>query len=276
MGGNYRGIFNIVACFFVMMGCLFGLSEEVGAATSSQYYMLSGLGVMLSCFNMLRYFEVNKRFYLHVETLRNASAHILRFLVSVSPIYWGYAIFGVLNFGPYTWKFESLDQASVTLFALLTGDDIHDTFRDIVDQSYPFPWVSRIYIYSFVTLFITTVLNVFIFIIEDAFLIAKINLGIYTSSAEVEGMELSSLEGLKIIFQNLDVWKERMEKHRALVPKSSLIHDHVPLTSSSSSVTSSKRIASFDSFAGLFSLSHLFPLYLTSNLFLFRIIVYTS
>lgn len=70
-------------------------------------------------------------------------------------------------------QFRNLDEAAVTLFALLTGDDIHDTFSDIIDGAYPVPIVSRLYIYTFVTIFITSVLNVFIFIIEDSFHVAK-------------------------------------------------------------------------------------------------------
>lgn len=101
-----------------------------------------------------------------------------------------------------------MDASSVTLFALLTGDDIHDTFKDIVDASYPVPWVSRIYIYSFVTIFITTVLNVFIFIIEDAFVLAKVTLGIYTlNTTDLKSTELSATESLRVIFHNLDNWK---------------------------------------------------------------------
>ena len=96
--------FNIGGCFCIMIACTLGLSSEFGYNTSEAYYIVFGLGVMLSSVNMLRYFEYNKKFYLHVETLRNCAMHIIRFLISVSPIYWGYAIFGVLNFGPYTWK----------------------------------------------------------------------------------------------------------------------------------------------------------------------------
>ena len=205
-------VFNIIASIAVLGGCILGLSEELGAHTSSEYYIVFGLGIMLSSANMIRYFEYNKKFFLHVETIRNAAAHIIRFLVSVSPVYWGYAIFGVLNFGPYSWKFANLDAASVTLFALLTGDDIHDTFKDIVDASYPFPWVSRVYIYSFVIIFITTVLNVFIFIIEDAYVLAKISLGIYGDDTSAhQRKELSSIESLRAIFNNLEVWKQRYE-----------------------------------------------------------------
>lgn len=96
--------FNISGCTCIMVACTLGLSSEFGYNTSAAYYIVFGLGVMLSSINMLRYFEYNKKFYIHVETLRNASMHIIRFLISVSPMYWGYAIFGVINFGPYSWK----------------------------------------------------------------------------------------------------------------------------------------------------------------------------
>ena len=95
---------------------------------------------------------------------------------------------------------------------MLTGDDIHDTFKDLVENSYPVPWVSRVYIYIFVIMFITTVLNVFIFIIEDAYVMAKITLGIFSHTDMPELKELSGSESLRIIFQNIDKWKERMEQ----------------------------------------------------------------
>ena len=82
-----------------------------------------------------------------------------------------------------------------------------------MDASYPVPWVSRVYIYSFVTIFITTVLNVFIFIIEDAYVLAKVSLGIYSlNQSDMIKTELSAMESLRVIFHNLDVWKERMEE----------------------------------------------------------------
>lgn len=40
--------------------------------------------------------------------------------------------------------------------------------------SYPMPWVSRIYLYTFALLTITAVLNIFIYIIEDAYHLAKV------------------------------------------------------------------------------------------------------
>jgi len=86
---------------------------------------------------------------------------------------------------------------AVTLFALINGDDIHGIFQDLdavlnsllpifemsfmtihsfsLLQRYPYgPWVSRIYLYFFTLFWINAILNVFIFIIEDSFHLAKL------------------------------------------------------------------------------------------------------
>ena len=156
--------------------------------------------------------------YLHVLTLRNAAWHVITYCISVLPIYWAFAIFGVLNYGPYSEKFNSIGHTLVTLFSLLNGDDIYATFMEIEDGQYPLTFVSRIYLFCFVTLFITSVLNVFIFIIEDSYRTAKL----VTRSPEEnvdEGHQSlhktskSSTEILERIFYNLEIWQDRLEHH---------------------------------------------------------------
>jgi len=70
-------------------------------------------------------------------------------------------------------QFMNLDETATTLFCLIAGDDIHDTFEKIADGGYPVPFVGRCFIYTFVIIFLTSVLNVFIFLIEDAYDSAK-------------------------------------------------------------------------------------------------------
>ena len=68
--------------------------------------------------------------------------------------------------------FLDFDVSSVTLFSLLNGDSILLVFQELEDQ-YPYPWVTRLYLYSFITFFVLSVLNIFIFLIEDAFQAAR-------------------------------------------------------------------------------------------------------
>ena len=54
----------------------------------------------------------------------------------------------------------------MTLFAVMNGDEIFDTFEAL---SQDFPIASQVFLYSFIALFMYVVLNVFIAIIEEAY-----------------------------------------------------------------------------------------------------------
>jgi hypothetical protein len=78
----------------------------------------------------------------------------------------------VITFSSYNREFASFGQACVTLFALMNGDAILQLF-DALNDNYPYQWVTWLYLYTFLTLFITAILNVFIFIIDDAYTLSK-------------------------------------------------------------------------------------------------------
>lgn len=59
-----------------------------------------------------------------------------------------------------------MDATAVTLFSLINGDGVHATFEELYSEH---KFISRLYLYSFISLFIYAVLNIFIVIIEDAF-----------------------------------------------------------------------------------------------------------
>lgn len=49
---------------------------------------------------------------------------------------------------------------------------MHATFQDLNDV-FPWVWISRVYLYIYTILFIAAIMNIFIFLIEDAFHSAK-------------------------------------------------------------------------------------------------------
>ncbi len=108
--------------------------------------------------------------YALILTLKKSAPRVLAFLVGVMPVFLGFAYFGVAYFSTGSSLFSNVDSASVALFALLNGDVIHDVFDNIYPIS---PVLSRIYLYTFISLFIYAVLNIFIAIVEDAFFAAK-------------------------------------------------------------------------------------------------------
>lgn len=101
-----------------------------------------------------------------ISTLRKGALKGGMFLLGVLPVFLGYAYAGIIMFSSSSQYFSSLYQACVSLFALMNGDAIRDSFNEVYVV---YPLASRIYIYSFVFLFITAVLNIFIAIVEDAF-----------------------------------------------------------------------------------------------------------
>eukprot|EP01128_Nolandella_sp_AFSM9_P008975 TRINITY_DN5617_c0_g1_i1.p1 TRINITY_DN5617_c0_g1~~TRINITY_DN5617_c0_g1_i1.p1 ORF type:complete len:722 (+),score=150.40 TRINITY_DN5617_c0_g1_i1:190-2355(+) len=158
--------------FLISYGVL-ALFLDEGSPTSDTTRLLLGGAIFIQATSFTRYLEYNSKFYTLILTLKVSLPNIMRFTLSVAPFYMAYALCGIVLFSPFTSRFYSLDQTSVTLFALLNGDDIHATFDDL-SENYPMPWVSRIFLYSFVVLFITTILNIFIFIIENNYHVAKV------------------------------------------------------------------------------------------------------
>jgi hypothetical protein len=154
-----------------MVGPVLSIKNEVyGSSVTIWRMAMVGLGCMMAWITMVQYFEHSGSYYVLILTLKKGTPRVLRFVVGILPIFVGYAIFGVAIFSPYSDYFASMDDASVTLFALLNGDDIHNIFEEL---SSFFPVLSRIYLYTFISLFIYAVLNIFIAIVEDAFFASK-------------------------------------------------------------------------------------------------------
>ncbi|RHX98385.1 hypothetical protein DYB28_008411 [Aphanomyces astaci] len=59
-----------------------------------------------------------------------------------------------------------MQEACVTLFSILNGDVILDTFASLQTD---FPFLGAAYLYTFIALFIYVVLNIFVAIVEEAF-----------------------------------------------------------------------------------------------------------
>ena len=66
--------------------------------------------------------------------------------------------------------FTTIPGSIATLFSLLNGDIIRDTFTDVGDLV---PFWGHLYLYSFLCLFIYVVLHIFISIVEESYFTAR-------------------------------------------------------------------------------------------------------
>ncbi len=154
-----------------IVGPLLSIHDQIMLESNSytRLYFL-GLGCMMAWICVVQYFEGAASYYVLITTLRKGTPRVCRFLIGVLPVFLGYAMFGVAFFSTTSNNFATVDAACVTLFSLLNGDVIHDIFDDLFPTH---PTISRIYLYTFICLFIYAVLNIFIAIIEDAFFASK-------------------------------------------------------------------------------------------------------
>ena len=81
-----------------------------------------------------------------------------------------FAIAGWIILGPYHSKFFTINDTIETLFGLLNGDDIYNTYSmiDPDDDQVAYAY-SRIYLYVFLALFIYAVLNLFTSLVIAAY-----------------------------------------------------------------------------------------------------------
>ena len=128
-------------------------------------FTLIGLAAVTAWICVLRYLRYFHIYYLLVKTLSRAVPKCLRFVTGVFPILVGYALLGTCLFHQSP-LFASIGASVATLFSLLNGDIIRDTFSDICQLR---PGWGEVYLYSFLCLFIYVVLHLFISIVEEAY-----------------------------------------------------------------------------------------------------------
>lgn len=169
--GSWYGL-EILGEIFLLISCFHGIFSDLGLPISDFSRVFLGCGFLIICVGFARYLEYWKKFYMLIVTMQGSFQRNLRFVISVLPLYMGFCTCGFVIFSPYSDDFSSLDKSAITLFALLNGDDIHAQF-DRIYARYPYPIVGQVFLFTFIIMFITLVLNIFLFIIEDSYHAAK-------------------------------------------------------------------------------------------------------
>ena len=88
-----------------------------------------GIGCLLCYCGILRYLGYFQGYNILVLTISSAMPNVLKFLSCALTLYTGYVLCGWLVLGPFNDKFRTLTVTSETLFSLLNGDDMFNTFQ---------------------------------------------------------------------------------------------------------------------------------------------------
>ena len=171
---NGWDFFSIFADSMILIGIIFKILLDTGADKHLDICaVLLGSAVGINWILALRFLSFDKGYYILVLTLSVATPNILRLGLCISAIYLGYVLCGWIVFAPYSYKFASISQTVDTLFAIVNGDEILDTFMQIEGYGPLLHYFSKMYFYTFIVLFIYVVLSVMISFIGDAMVVAQ-------------------------------------------------------------------------------------------------------
>ncbi|XP_038649561.1 mucolipin-3-like isoform X1 [Scyliorhinus canicula] len=163
-------ILIIVSDLLTIVGSVLKLEIETKSFASYDVCsILLGTATLLVWVGVIRYLGFFEKYNVLILTLRAAFPNVIRFCCCASMIYLGYCFCGWIVLGPYHQKFRSLNMVSECLFSLINGDDMFATFAAMQDKSYVVWVFSRVYLSTFITLFIYMVLSLFIALITDTY-----------------------------------------------------------------------------------------------------------
>ena len=128
-----------------------------------------GIGALIIWICLLKYYDKTKGYNIVLNTMYNSSQIIIKALIGTLPVFIGFGILGMCLFWRSV-RFNGFSNSMFSLFALMHGDMIYDTGYDLGPISFA---LSQIYLYVFISFAILVILNVFVIIIEDGYLIAK-------------------------------------------------------------------------------------------------------
>ncbi|XDV26481.1 hypothetical protein PO909_030194 [Leuciscus waleckii] len=131
--------------------------------------ILLGTATMLVWIGVMRYLSFFQKYYILILTLQAALPNAIRFSICAVMIYLSYCFCGWIVLGPHHENFRTFNLVADCLFSMINGDEVYSSFKKLRDKTYVVWLFSRVYIYSFISLFTYMVLSLFIAIITDTY-----------------------------------------------------------------------------------------------------------
>lgn len=160
-------IFSILTNLVQIIGCFFNIFKQNLPIVSAD--TLLGLGCMLAWWSMLRYFLKSESYKSMLASFNKSAPFIGRALISMLPLFIGYAFLGMSIFWESR-RFSDFTVSCYTLFALMHGDMIWDTYNDLIQIDY---LLGQLFLYSYIFLSVCVIANIFTIIIEEGFMKQK-------------------------------------------------------------------------------------------------------
>ncbi|GAQ80526.1 hypothetical protein KFL_000560160 [Klebsormidium nitens] len=175
------------AAIILEVGEFMAYSGETRGITA----IFTGMACMLAWLKIIEHLEPLSPYNTLILAMRQGVPVVLVFLIGSTPLLMGFAGLGMALFSEHSDKFSSLKNSCITLFAILNGDVLLETSRDIQAAGN----IGDVFLVTFVCIFVYSGLNVFISIIQDAYSSAKEQTG--RLSRPSSAADVRSWEGLE-------------------------------------------------------------------------------
>lgn len=198
-------IISIIANLSQIIGCtyyIFRYNFDLQVADT-----LLGLGCMLAWWTMLRYFLKTQAYKSMLASFIKSAPFVSRALISMIPLFIGYAFLGMAIFWESR-RFQDFNISCYTLFSLMHGDMIWDTYNDLIQID---NMLAQLYLYSWIFISVCVIANIFTIIIEEGFMKQKYDnnyawlhqhikrhLGLEDSKGEDEDEHANDRDGINV------------------------------------------------------------------------------
>lgn len=140
-------------------------------------------GCAFAWLSSLKYLNFAAEYNMTTDVVHKSFPKIGKHFMGFVPILMAYVIVGLSSFGA-SQRFATFRDTFATLFSLLLGDSIHDITLDLEENGVS-PVLAILYITSFIVIFILSVNNVMVAIIQD--------------EAEMRRAKMEESEALKLL-----------------------------------------------------------------------------
>eukprot|EP01097_Dermamoeba_algensis_P007574 TRINITY_DN481_c0_g1_i1.p1 TRINITY_DN481_c0_g1~~TRINITY_DN481_c0_g1_i1.p1 ORF type:complete len:544 (-),score=95.59 TRINITY_DN481_c0_g1_i1:60-1691(-) len=171
------------------------------------YRTVIGIAQFLNNLNAIRYLQYIESFYLLSLTIKYSFPLVTRFLVPVCVIFCSFLLLGVILLFSSNTSFQTVSATTSLLISVGLGDSILQVLNDVAASNLVIEAISRPYILLYILFFLTIILKILIFIIQDAYDSAKIK----TFEAKDKHKHI---EDVKDLFELLHVTKRSQPEVR--------------------------------------------------------------
>ena len=147
---------------------ILSLYEDEDIVVYTQY--VTGFAACFSYIILGKYLYYYMQFNSIFNMMNKSIRRLLSYFIGTSPIFLGFIFFGYANFWGSE-RFTSVTLTMTTLLSMMNGDSILDIINDLESTGF---FIGCIYSYSFGIMSICVICNLFVSIIEEAYVNTKI------------------------------------------------------------------------------------------------------